>query len=333
MALSEKDIINRIRRQSQAGSEELLLGIGDDCAVIKRGRGLVELVTTDTLVDEVHFDLAWHDPELLGRKAAAVNLSDVAAMGGQPRYCLLSLALPVDFTELWFDQFMAGFMTRLTEHGTLLIGGDTVKSEGGHVISVTVIGEAREDEILLRSAARSGDLIMVSGSLGDAAAGLEICRRRLDAVKDGWLGLIAAHLDPTPEIVLGMVLAESGLVNGMMDVSDGLATDLAHLCRESGVGAEIDGSLIPISDNLRDAAETLGCEPLSWATSGGEDYRLLFTVPDADSEKLRGIVRRKLDRDIFSVGRIVGGKGVVLIDGPNRLDISYSGYDHFNGND
>ncbi|MCK4838373.1 MAG: thiamine-phosphate kinase [Desulfobulbaceae bacterium] len=329
MSLSEKGIIDRIRRHSQSGSAELLLGIGDDCAVIKRGRGLVELVTTDTLVEKVHFDLAWHPPELLGRKAAAVNLSDVAAMGGRSRYCLLSLALPLGFAESWLDQFMAGFLAALTEHGALLIGGDTVKSVGGYVISVTVMGEAPEAEILLRSAARPGDLIMVSGPLGNAAAGLEICRRGLGCEKDSWRQLIAAHLDPTPETVLGRILAESGLVNGMMDLSDGLATDLAHLCCESGVAAEIDGGLLPIADNLRDAAEALGCEPMSWALSGGEDYRLLLTVPAVNSEKLQEIVRRELGREIVPVGRIVDGKGVVLIDGAKRLDISYHGYDHF----
>jgi thiamine-monophosphate kinase len=329
MVLSEKGIIERIRQQTKSGSGELLLGIGDDCAVIKRGSGFVELVTTDTLIEKVHFDLAWHPPELLGRKAASVNLSDVAAMGGRPRYCLLSLALPVDFTEAWLDQFMAGFMAALTEHETLLIGGDTVKSESGYAISVTVMGEAPEAEILLRSVARPGDLIMVSGPLGNAAAGLEICRRGLVDENDGWRELIAAHLDPAPETALGRTLAASGLVNAMMDLSDGLATDLAHLCSESGVAAEIDGSSLPIADNLRDAAESLGCDPMLWALSGGEDYRLLFTVPAADCEKLREDVRRELGRDMVSVGRIVDGKGVVLIDGGKRLDISYHGYDHF----
>jgi thiamine-monophosphate kinase len=332
MALSELGIIKRIRQHSQKGSEELLLGIGDDCAVIRRGGGLVELVTTDTMVEKVHFDPAWHSPQLLGRKAAAVNLSDVAAMGGQPRYCLLSLALPGDFAESWLDQFMAGFLARLSEHETLLIGGDTVKSEAGYVISVTVIGEAAGTEILLRSAARPGDLVMVSGTLGNAAAGLEICRRGLAATNGDWSELTAAQLDPTPETVLGRVLAASGLVNGMMDLSDGLATDLAHLCRESGVGAEIDGSLLPISLNLRSAAAALECDPVFWALSGGEDYRLLFTVPGADAEKLRKVVNRQLNRDIFPVGRIVVGQGVVLFADGQRLDISYQGYDHFDKN-
>lgn len=326
MALSEKGIIERIRQQTSSGDGELLMGIGDDCAVIKRGGGLVELVTTDTLIEKVHFDLDWHPPELLGRKAAAVNLSDVAAMGGRPRYCLLSLALPADFTESWLEQFMAGFLAILTEHDTRLIGGDTVKSEGGHLISVTVMGEAQEDGVLLRSTARLGDLVMVSGSLGQAAAGLEICRRGLD---DDWQELRSAHLDPSPETALGQVLAASGLVNSMMDLSDGLATDLAHLCEESGVAAEIDAASLPVSDDLRAAAESLGCDPIAWALGGGEDYRLLFTVPRGNSAELQALVQREFGRDIFPVGRIVAGNGVVLVDGDKRLDIAHQGYDHF----
>jgi len=330
--LSEKGIIDRIRRQSWTKSADLLVGIGDDCAVVRRGEGLVELITTDTLIEKIHFDPAWHSPELLGRKAAAVNLSDVAAMGGRPRYCLLSLALPVDFSETWLDSFMSGFLARLTEHETLLIGGDTVKSVSGSAISVTVIGEAAEADVLLRSTARPGDLIMVSGALGEAAAGLEICRRLISPVKDGWQELIAAHLDPSPETALGLILAESGMVNAMMDISDGLATDLAHICTESKVGAEIDAELLPISDATRDAAKTLVGEPLSWAISGGEDYRLLFTVPVEHGEKIKRLVHDELGRELYAVGRIVAGEGVMLLDGVRRLDIAYHGYDHFNKN-
>jgi thiamine-monophosphate kinase len=332
MDLSELGIIAKIRRQSRTGSPELLVGIGDDCAVIKRAGGLLELVTTDTLVENVHFDRTWHSPELLGRKAAAVNLSDVAAMGGRPRYCLLSLALPSDFTEAWLEQFLAGFLACLTEQGTLLIGGDTVKSASGHIISVTVMGEAPEGQILLRSAARPGDLVMVSGMLGNAAAGLEICRRGLAAARADWRELVAAHLDPIPETALGRVLAASGLVNGMMDLSDGLATDLAHLCEESGVGAEIVELSLPISPDSRAAAASFGCDPIAWALSGGEDYRLLFTVPAADCEKLRELIHLELKREIFQVGVIVEGQGVVLLAGANRRDISYQGYDHFSQN-
>lgn len=328
--LSEKGIIDIIRRRSRAASAELLLGIGDDCAVIRRGGGLVELVSTDTLVENIHFDQVWHAPLLLGRKAAAVNLSDIAAMGGRSRYILLALALPSDFQESWLEQFMTGFLTISAEHETILIGGDTVKSENGYVISVTVIGEAGEDEILLRSTACPGDLVMVSGSLGNAAAGLEICRKGLAGESNDWQELVAAHLDPSPELALGRLIAASGLASGMMDLSDGLATDLAHLCAESGVGAEVNALSLPISAEMRAAAESLGFEPLNWAISGGEDYRLLFTVPVDNGEKLRDLVRRRLDREIFSIGLITEERGVVLLDGSgSRRDISYRGYDHF----
>ncbi len=331
VTLSENEIIARIRRQSASGSGELLVGIGDDCAVIDRGNGLAELITTDTLIEGIHFDPAWHNPELLGRKAAAVNLSDVAAMGGRPRYALLSLALPGDFTESWFASFMSGFQAMLADYDTLLIGGDTVKSAGAIAISVTILGEAAAGHLLLRSTARPGDLVMVSGSLGEAAAGLEFCRRGQAGEGNGARQqLIAAHLDPTPEVALGMVLAESGLVSAMMDISDGLATDLAHLCNESGVAAEIDKESLPISGALRDTAEALACDPVAWAISGGEDYRLLFTVPGGHREKLSALVRDQLGRDITVIGRIIEGEGVTLLDGEGRLDISYRGYDHFN---
>ncbi len=330
MTLSEKEIISLIREENQTLSGDLLVGIGDDCAVIRRGEGLVEVVTTDTLTEKVHFDLDWHDPRYLGRKSAAVNLSDVAAMGARPRFALLSIGLPSGLPDGWLNGFLIGFMEILTEHNTDLIGGDTVASGGGLVISVTVIGEVDEDKLLLRSGARTGDLVMVSGPLGNGAAGLDICRRN----KDGWAGdqwpnLVQAHLDPTPEIVLGELLAGSGLVTAMMDLSDGLASDLAHLCEESRVGAEVDALSIPMTGGLRAAAEALTRDPLDWALTGGEDYKLLCTVPPDDEAALQQTVRNVLGRELYQVGRIVDGSGVLLVDGDERREISYKGYDHF----
>ncbi|MEN8142602.1 MAG: thiamine-phosphate kinase [Thermodesulfobacteriota bacterium] len=330
MTLSEKEIISRIRQGSRTQSGDLLVGIGDDCAVIRRGNGLVEVVTTDTLVEKVHFDRDWHDPQLLGRKAAAVNLSDVAAMGARPRFALLSIGLPAELPAGWLDDFMAGFMEILGEYNTDLVGGDTVASGGGLVFSVTIIGEVEEDKLLLRSGARSGDRVMVSGPLGNAAAGLDICRRKKDGWAEGqWPNLVQAHLDPVPEVVLGGLLADSGMVSAMMDLSDGLATDLAHLCAESRVGAEIESGSIPMTGGLRSAAEALDRDPSGWALSGGEDYRLLCTVPPDDEAALQKIVRNELGRELYSVGRIVDGSGVFLLEGEDRRDISYQGYDHF----
>jgi thiamine-monophosphate kinase len=332
MTLSEKEIISRIRESTRTQSGDLLLGIGDDCAVIRRGNGLVEVVTTDSLIENVHFDRDWHDPKLLGRKAAAVNLSDVAAMGARPRFALLSIGLPAKLQAEWLDGFVTGFMEILEEYGTDLIGGDTVSSREGVVVSVTAIGEVEEDKLLLRSGARCGDLVLVSGPLGNGAAGLDICRQSKEDLTGKWPNLVQAHLDPLPEVILGGLLAGSGMVSAMMDLSDGLATDLAHLCSESRVGAEVEAEAIPMSGGLRTAAEALGCDPMDWALSGGEDYKLLCTVNPDDEAALQKTLRNELGRELYRVGRIVDGSGVFLLEGEERRDISYKGYDHFSEN-
>jgi len=332
MELSEKAIIERIRSSSGSAGGELLVAIGDDCAVLKRTGNMLELLTIDTLVEEIHFNSVWHAPLLLGRKAAAVNISDIAAMGGMPRYALLSLALPGDFKKEWLDDFMKGFLACLADYDTELIGGDTVGSSGGITISVTLLGEVSETELLRRSTARAGDLVVVSDFLGEAAAGLELCRNGYHDKGDGgggWQRLLAAHLDPEPEVALGRLLAASGRVTAMMDLSDGLATDLAHLCMESGVGAEVEASSLPITDKLQIAAELLDGDPFEWALRGGEDYRLLFTVAEGHFEELNDQVRSEIGRTLHVVGKVVDGSGVTLLEGAKRRDISYTGYDHF----
>lgn len=330
MALSEKEIIAMVRSRSAAGDTDLLRGIGDDCAVIHRGGGLVELITTDALIEGVHFDPAWHPPRQLGRKAAAVNLSDIAAMGGRPRYAFLSLGLPGDYRPEWLEEFMAGFLGMLARFDTILIGGDTVRSPGGTMVSVTVLGEMAEGQVLLRSTGRVGDRVLVSGPLGEAAAGLEMYRQAPHSAKEcRWARLLSAHLDPQPEVALGLVLAGSGLVTAMMDLSDGLATDLANLCRESGVGAEVDGQSLPVSPETRQVAELLHADGRAWALGGGEDYRLLLTVGADQVEALQSLVRRELGRELHPVGRLVAEPGVRLLDGDSRREISDLGYDHF----
>jgi len=330
MGQSEKEIIALIRSRSGSDGAELLRGIGDDCAVIRRGGGPAELVTTDALLEGVHFDPSWHPPRLLGRKAAAVNLSDIAAMGGRPRYAFLSLGLPGDGDEAWLEEFMAGFLASLAEFDTILIGGDTVRSPDGIMLSVTVLGEVAESEVLLRSTAKVGDLVLVSGPLGEAAAGLELCRRGIYPPADErWPQLLKAHLDPQPEVQLGQILSRSGLVSALMDLSDGLATDLANLCRESGVGAEVQAAQLPIIPEVREVAEFLGGAAQTWALAGGEDYRLLLTVAPDQLEALLALVRRELNRELYPVGRIVAEPGVRLWDGVTSREISDLGFDHF----
>ena len=329
---SERECINRILQYVQNHDRDYLIkGIGDDCAVLSKDADNCLLLTTDTLAEGVHFDLAWHPPYLLGRKCASVNLSDIAAMGGLPRTCLLSVGFPGSVPS-WLDDFMKGFTSVLNEYHTLLVGGDTVKSQNDFIISVTVIGEGSRKKLCYRSGAKPGDLIWVSGSLGNAAAGLELCRMgqcQIDEMSGKWQQLIKAHLDPEPQIDFGRVLSASGLVHSMMDISDGLATDLAHLCQESNVGAEIDQSFLPVDNILKGAAIELDMDPLDWILKGGEDYHLLFTTRDSDKQKLLQLVSEKFGREIFCLGRIIKEKGVFLCSGDDRQEITYLGYDHF----
>ena len=325
----ERQIIARIRQQTVGAPADLVIGIGDDCAVYRLDGQRVSLVTTDAMVEGVHFDTSWHPPHLLGRKTASVNLSDIAAMGGQPRFALLTLAMPKTTSAEWLDAFMDGFLEVLSEQGAVLIGGDTVSSEQELVLSVTVMGEAKAARVLTRKGARPGDVVMVGGPLGESAAGLALCRLGYGQEAQ-WAPLVAAHLDPSPQVALGLMLADSGVVHAMMDLSDGLATDLAHICAESGVGAEVDGVAVPLSPLLRQAAEVCGGSALEWALSGGEDYQLLLTVAEQDVDLLRGLARKRAGQSLHSVGRIVRGAGVVLLarDG-SRREISYRGYEHF----
>ena len=331
--VSERECINLISRLANKGDKDYLLkGIGDDCAVLIQEGGNCLLLTTDTLVEGVHFDLVYHPPNLLGRKSASVNLSDIAAMGGKPRACLLCMGFPGKI-PFWLNDFMQGFVEVLQAHDTLLVGGDTVMSRNDTVFSVTILGEVERHKVCYRSGAKPGDMTWVTGSLGNAAAGLELCRRGFWAGKEDpegkWQHFIKAHLDPEAQVGLGDILAASGLVHAMLDVSDGLATDLAHLCQESGVGAEIEPELLPVEDLLKEAAAMLGITPMDWVLRGGEDYRLLFTTETLAEEKIRRLAATKAKRKMFAIGRIIEGQGVSIVSGAGRQDISFQGYEHF----
>lgn len=328
--ISELDVIRRIREESSSTDSKLIQGIGDDCAVFSvNGTETLSLITTDTLVEGVHFDLNWHSAELLGHKAVAVNVSDIAAMGGSPRFALLSLAAPSKLTTETLDLFMQGFMSALTEHKITLIGGDTVRSDQGLVLSITVLGEVDKQQVIYRSTAKPGDQIWVSGFLGQAAAGLEICRQGDITLQQTYPELVAAHLTPIPEMALGVALAKSGLVSAMIDMSDGLATDLAHVCEESRVGAIVHAERLPISESTRQAATHLGLPPRQLALAGGEDYRLLFTAKPAANEKIQEMACHAVGGQLHMIGEIVEGQGVVLSSGDQKSNIDFQGYDHF----
>ncbi len=326
MSSSELAFIKAVTSLAAGHSPGLIKGIGDDCAVLAKNDSEVLLFTTDTLVADVHFNLKWHPLHLLGRKAAAVNLSDIAAMGGVPRYALLSAALSAELSEQGLQEFMAGFVEMLSEHNVLLIGGDTVAAPCP-TFSITAMGEMASAEICYRSAAQEGDEVWASGFLGEAAAGLALCQKG-EGESSEFASLAQAHLNPQPRIALGRLLAGSGQVHAMMDISDGLATDLAHICTASKLGAEVDAHTLPLSATIKKAGEFLNHDPQQWALSGGEDYELLYTVAPGRGEDLARRIREELGLEVNRLGRMTSGEGVFLLEDGQVRQISYQGYEH-----
>lgn len=311
-------------RDKLAGIEAgVIRGIGEDCAVISNGNYYL-LVTTDTLVEDVHFSLSYTTPYLLGKKALAVNLSDIASMGGTPTHALLNFAAPPGLPLSFVREIVRGIHFTSNRYKVPVIGGDTVACPPGIVLTMTVLGRCQKDQVAFRSGAREGDLVFTSGYLGDSAGGLTLLREQIEP-KPHHKTLLKAHLDPVPQIELGRWLTQHKLVTSMIDLSDGLSTDLAHVAEESGLSAEIFLDKIPISSCCRKAAEELGRSPVSWALTGGEDYGLLFTVPIERAEE----VKRSRSRGPFCIGKMTKGRGVYLIENGKREDISYRGYSHF----
>jgi thiamine-monophosphate kinase len=318
--LGEFGLIDRIAHKV-AASPSVPLGIGDDAAALLPTPGTLTLITSDMLLEGVHFDLSFCDPQSLGRKSLAVNLSDLAAMGARPRQFLLSIALPADITVEFIDGFMAGVMEQAERFGVILVGGDTCASKSGLVISITALGEQRPELVVKRSGAAVGDLVYVTGTVGDAAAGLRELRA---GVRDGFL--VARQLDPQPRVAAGVALAEAGLVSAMIDVSDGVVGDLTHICELSGVGARLELAKLPLSDQYR---ATSGGDPYALALSGGEDYELLFCAPKARATEVEALLNG-IGLKVTRIGEIVQGSSVELVaaDGVPYAPALRS-FDHF----
>jgi len=316
MTLGEFDLIARIRaRVLQRG--DVMLGIGDDAALLQPPPGRQLVVTTDMLNSGVHFPVATA-PADIGWKSLAVNLSDLAAMGAAPAWCTLSLSLP-DADPAWTDAFIDGFLDLAQRHDIALIGGDTTR--GPLSISVTAMGFVEPGRALRRDAATVGEEIWVTGTLGDAAAALA----RLDGHGDPALRV---RLDrPTPRVEVGRALV--GIANAAVDISDGLLADLGHICASSDVGAEIELAMLPASPALRQAFDT--DQRWSFQATGGDDYELCFTASPARGDDLLHACE-SVGVPVTRIGRIVNGRGVVALDADGRVwKPSRRGYDHFSG--
>jgi thiamine-monophosphate kinase len=321
--LGEFGFIDRLSR-TVTQRDGVRLGIGDDAAVTETVPGTITLTSTDMLVEGVHFDLSYSDPYSLGRKSLAVNLSDIAAMGGRPRFVLLALAIPPTLSVEFLDIFTAGFLALAEEHGVSLVGGDTCSSTSGLVISVTVMGEQEPSKVVTRAGAKPGELICVSGTVGDAAVGLELLRR---GDREGWC--VRRHLDPTPRLREGEQLAAAGLPSAMIDVSDGILADLGHILEHSGCGAGIELGRLPLSEAYQEAVGLLSLDPFAHALTGGEDYELLFTLA-----KDRWPIAQALFAAAGTRVAIIGGirpEPGITVTGPDGLpwEPGPAGFDHF----
>jgi thiamine-monophosphate kinase len=318
-SLGERELVSSIREEFSTRSRGLILGIGDDAAVIRGAEGPC-LLTTDLLIEDVHFIALLHPPRYLGRKSLNVNLSDIAAMGGRPRFALLGLGLRKGLAKAWVRGFLGGLKAAAEEAGVTLIGGD-ISAARRTVVSITVIGEA--ERFIPRSGARPGDLIFVSGYLGDAAAGLRLLRRGYRLGQDKKADhLLRAFLDPAPQIALGQALSRLKAASSMIDTSDGLSVDLLHLCEESGTGAEIDLEKLPLSGAIRRFEK----KPDGLALHGGEDYQLLFTL---SPKKLPGLVALQKEFSLHRIGRMTRRKGIFVIDLKGRKHpLKAGGYEH-----
>jgi thiamine-monophosphate kinase len=331
--LGELGLIRRIRASVDAEAAGVRTGIGDDTAVLEPTASGLLLATTDLLIEHVHFRRATATAADIGWKALAVNLSDIAAMGGVPRWALVGLAVPEGADLADVDQFYAGMREAGRPHGVVVVGGDTAAAPGGWMVAVTVLGEHR-GQPRLRSAARPGHVVAVTGALGRSAAGL----RLLESDGDGGPALpastaealMAAHRRPIARVAEGQWLAGQAAVHAMMDLSDGLSTDLGHVCRESGVGARVQLDRIPMGDGVREAARVLGDDVMAWAVSGGEDYELLVTLDHADAAQVCRGLEAATGTALTVVGEITAaGAGLVFVDQQGQAISVGPGYEHF----
>ena len=348
---SEFDFINYIRRRSNKREmalnadssssvfpdpSSLSCGIGDDAAVIKQLTGRDTVITTDLLVEESDFRRDSTQPRLLGHKALAVSLSDIAAMGAQPRWALLSIGIPLDIWDSDFvDQLYEGFFALAERYDVRLIGGDVSRTPEKIVIDSIVLGECRSGYAVARAGAKPGDHLFVTGLLGASAAGLRLMERgarlqKLGASDDDSRSieqLLLRQLRPEPRVGWGLVLGQEGLASSMIDLSDGLSSDLHHLCQESRVGAVIESAQIPVDPLVAELAGRRALDPLILALNGGEDFELLFTVSPENISKLP----TKVDGvSITQIGQIKkASEGVCVAEGSRVWSLKSGGWDHF----
>jgi len=323
--IGETKVIGEIATILKTRDPSVIAGIGDDAAVIRFGKKSL-LFTTDALLEGIHFDWRFTTPNLLGRKILSVNLSDIAAMGGRPRWAVISLALPGRTPLRVLREFYRGLESQARAFGVQVVGGDTDHSAKGWKITLALLGESRR--AVYRRGARAGDRLWVTGTLGDAALGLALLKKR-EIRTFSEKKFTKAHLDPIPRVNEGKALAEGNLATGLIDVSDGLLLDLERLLTASGVGARLDGDAVPWSPGFFEGCLSLRLDPLLLSLTGGEDYELLFTAPKHRTREIQRVFSRLKTR-VTCLGEIMSRRGLEISGGGKKvLKFARKGYLHF----
>ncbi len=336
LRIDEFGLIRTLQQRYRSKNSRILRGIGDDAAVIVSGHNRRQLLTTDLLAEGIHFNLRTATFADVGFRAAAANLSDIAAMGGTPEYVLVSLAMPRSASAAQVGQLYRGIMAACRPHDVRLIGGDTSASAMGWFINITLVGSAASRHVLLRSGAREGDDLYVTGTLGDSRAGLQLLRQRAPAGSRRSLSaphrrfLVNRHLRPTARIREGRWLSTGRWATSAIDISDGLSGDVRHLCEESDVGVDLDLSAVPISTACRVYATAANENPAMLALAGGEDYELLFTVPCGQRARfLRATASDRIRATRIGAMRSARQGLHMTLSNGRRHPLPFISYEHF----
>ena len=328
--IGEFGFIQKISSGCLIRPDTIVKAIGDDAAAFRSDPEQLALITTDLLVERIHFLRKAISGFDLGYKALAVNLSDIAAMGGTAREAFISIAIPDDCQLDYLDDIYDGIKDLAAKFDVNVLGGDTTRSKVDLIINIVIQGMVPESEILCRDAARPADIIISTGFLGDSKAGLHLILNQIAANTERLKSLLKAHNLPQPHLREGRFLARQAGVHAAIDTSDGLSSDLGHIAKESKVGARLYADKIPVSPNLKDFCARFDFDPVDYALSGGEDYTLLCTIAPDRADDVAHDFEKKFKRPLFALGEITAGKQLTLIypDGKTK-PIAPTGWDHF----
>jgi thiamine-monophosphate kinase len=327
--LGEFGLIARLRARWPSLPQAVVVGPGDDTAALRPDLQRLLLFTVDAMIEDIHFRRRWMPARDLGFKAMVQNVSDIAAMGGQPTYALVCLSLPGDLDSGFVDDLYDGLDTGAGEHGAAIVGGDIVSSTGPIAVSVSLLGEVEEAIVMRRSGARPGDVLMVTGSLGDSAAGLHLLEKG-ETPSPAEEPAVARHLRPTPRVDEARILARSGHVTAAIDISDGLAGDATHIAEESGAGVRLYADGVPVGLACAAVAERLGLDALDLSLRGGEDYELLVAVHRDAADGLAELLRHETGTPLTRVGEVVASdEGLALVQPDGTESPLRGAWDHF----